>query len=568
MKSKTCCPNAGRVMRVRSALWIFALWAAGFVYQAEAAAPQHFVSDLIAAKLKNPRIPLDPQLLAAHGLRIHRRVHRIPWIILQIKSKTAVERLVTVLEERAAIEIAEPVFLRRTSSVPLDEFYSSQWSLNQTLRAEAAWEQTTGSGAVVAVLDTGVKLDHVDLASNLWINTGEIPGDGLDNDANGYVDDVNGADTFDIDGDPSDDVTPCTDALGTYWPGHGTAVAGLIAGVRHDSGLGDGIVGLAYGAKVMAVRVLGHLGGPVPACGVGTTISIADGIIYAADHGAHIINLSLGGTGESQMERDAIDYALEKGCLLVAAAGNEGARDLLFPARYLPVIGVGATDRQDGLADYSNTGKGLDFVAPGGLGQGPPMALSDLRLAWYGPDFVADGWVITSGTSFSAPLVSALAALLVGQGWTDSEGIRLRMIQTAIDLRDPGWDEETGYGRIDPARATGVEVLPGPNSFSSGRSAFPKNPMAYPNPFYPGKDPHSVLTFSAEARVEAKIQIFDQENLLVWETILPASDVGAYNEIPWDGRNGRQNSVGTGVYIIVVRQASRVDYGKIAIIGR
>jgi subtilisin family serine protease len=279
------------------------------------------------------------------------------------------------LRRRPEVEYAEPNLKLQAYWSPNDPYLGSSgawgqafadlWGL-QKIGAASAWDSSRGAGVVVAVLDTGIYFDHPDLAANLWLNAGELGLDGggfdkrtngVDDDANGYADDWRGWDFigpgWGSDNDPGDE------------HGHGTHVAGTIAAVADN---GVGIAGVAPSAQVMAVRVL-------DAYGSGSLDGVAAGVVYAADRGAKVLNLSLG-TGVSaetpQTLRDAIAYAQDvKGALVVAAAGN-AATDVgteafgLFPAAFRDVVAVAATDSADQPASFSNHGLALDVAAPGG----------------------------------------------------------------------------------------------------------------------------------------------------------------------------------------------------------
>ena len=199
---------------------------------------------------------------------------------------------------------------------------SREWGLNAIGAPEAWAAGYTGAGITVAVIDTGVDLDHPDLVHSIYVNPGEIAGNGIDDDQNGYVDDVNGYDFADDDANPNDT------------NGHGTHVAGTIAASNN----GVGATGVAFDATVLPIRVLGDDGS-------GSALDVAAGIRYAADLGAQVINLSLGG-GFSRAIESAIDYASSLGSLVVAAAGNEHASEPGYPARFSAtddnVISVGA----------------------------------------------------------------------------------------------------------------------------------------------------------------------------------------------------------------------------------
>ena len=273
-----------------------------------------------------------------------------------------------------------------TSGTPIEfpevAYYggNNDWNLN-AIDAPESWAQgITGAGVTVAVVDSGVDWDHFDLAENIWVNTDEIAGDGIDNDGNGYVDDVRGWDFVYNDANP-DDVN-----------GHGTHVAGTIAAEMNASGA----TGVAFDAMIMPVRVLGNSGS-------GSTRAVAEGIRYAVDNGADVINLSLGG-GYSSSILSAIQYADRNGVFVVAAAGNDGASVASYPALHSGslsnVISVGAHNSTGRIAGFSNDdgGRAVQVDAPG---VGIYSTLPNNRFGNY------------SGTSMAAPHVAGLAALIV-----------------------------------------------------------------------------------------------------------------------------------------------------------
>ncbi|HEU4974739.1 MAG TPA: S8 family peptidase [Baekduia sp.] len=260
-----------------------------------------------------------------------------------------------------------------------------QWSLDGDgpMGIASAWSQTTGGPVTVAIVDSGIDLGHPDLVPNLWSNSGEIVGNGIDDDANGYVDDVHGYDFVAGDPVPQDE------------NGHGTHVAGIVAA---RGGNGIGISGTAWQARLMAVRVLDDRA-------TGTTETVAAGVRYAADNGARIINLSLAGPSSSADLEAAIADATARGVLVVAAAGNAG-RDLAkvpaYPASYaLPgVVGVAASDERGRLATISDYGPGADLAAPG----------QDILSTALG-----GGYEWRTGTSMAAPAVTGAAVLLAAE---------------------------------------------------------------------------------------------------------------------------------------------------------
>ncbi|MBN2162630.1 MAG: S8 family serine peptidase [Pontiellaceae bacterium] len=294
----------------------------------------------------------------------------------------AVEQAVAYFSEAAAsIAYAEPDFIRSFSAVPNDPEYGSLWGLS-AISMPDAWNITTGSrDTIVAVIDTGMDMDHPDLLGNLWINSVEIANDNIDNDGNGYVDDVNGWDFVSEDNLPEDA------------DGHGTHCAGTIGAIGNNA---NQVVGVCWNVSIMPIRA-----------GTGSGLAdsdIVDGIRYAARNGAKVLSNSYGGSGFSQTVYDAIEYADSLGCIFVAAAGNDGSdNDAVpqYPAGYdLPnIISVAATDENDQLADFSNYGAtSVDVAAPG---------VSILST------YLDGGTESLQGTSMACPHVAGALGLLV-----------------------------------------------------------------------------------------------------------------------------------------------------------
>lgn len=271
---------------------------------------------------------------------------------------------------------------------------------------DPAKKEAPGKGTVVAVIDTGVDYTHKDLADNIWVNEGEIPGNGIDDDGNGYVDDVHGVDFVEGDSDPMDE------------HGHGTHVAGIIA---MTPGNGGG-VGVAYGAKIMCVRA-GQANGSF------ASTDIAKAIKYAADNGADVINMSFGGTGRSYLVESALQDAFPS-CVLVAAAGNDGLpttdakqagylfTEDIYPAGYKYVIGVMATDNNKSLAYFSN----WDFKE----GSGCEYEMAAPGVVIYST-LPGNRYACWSGTSMATPNVAAAAAILRSK-YTDKSKYSSRYI--------------------------------------------------------------------------------------------------------------------------------------------
>lgn len=269
------------------------------------------------------------------------------------------------------------------------------------LKAPEVWAKGyTGQGVVVAVLDTGVDYNHDDLKGNIWTNSNEIADNGNDDDGNGYVDDFYGW-NFDSNNNNTLDVES-----------HGTHVSGTIAGQNN----GFGVTGIAYDAKIMPVKVLDDEG-------AGSYTSISKGIYYAVDHGANVINLSLGGSSTNDTMQTAIEYASSKGVVVVMAAGNDGGFQPGYPARYADKwgIAVGAVDKNNNMADFSNRAgmNPLTYVTAPGV---------DVYSTVPGNQYAS-----YSGTSMASPHVAGVVALMLSANpnLTDAQ-VRQIVSETAV----------------------------------------------------------------------------------------------------------------------------------------
>ncbi len=328
------------------------------------------------------------------GLGIHR---------LGIPAGRTVEEMIAQYRALSDVEFAEPDFLAQAlDTVPNDTLFGQQWAPLK-VALPAAWDLQAGSlGVVVAVVDTGVDPDHPDLSGRVAI----------------------GYNAFNQTADARDD------------NGHGTHVAGILGAVTNNA---KGIAGVTWEVTILPVKVL-------DAAGVGTYSLIADGITYAADHGAKVINLSLGGSAASATLEAAVNYAWDKGAVVACAAGNSGTA-VIYPAAYVPCTAVGATDQNDQKASFSSMGPGLDVTAPG------VAVLSTVPTAtctWCDPS----GYRVLSGTSMATPHVAGLAALLFSRFPTaTNQQVENQIKAYADDLGGSGWDENYGYGRINAYRA-------------------------------------------------------------------------------------------------------------------
>lgn len=298
-------------------------------------------------------------------------------------------------------EFIEPNYIYTQFEVPNDPEYSQQWNL-RSINVESAWDDTKGSGVTVAVIDTGIS-PVPDLKDTTFVKGYDFVNDRIEAD---------------------DDA------------GHGTHVAGTIAQSTNNN---YGVAGIAYEASLMPLKVLGASGG-------GTVADIAEAIRFAADNGADVINMSLGGAGESQLMEEAIDYAYHKGVFLVAAAGNSNQNAASYPARYPHVVGVAALDSVGIKAPYSNFGAGVDISAPGGSEAGKILQET------IDPETGSAVFAGYQGTSMAAPHVAGVAALVKASGIKEPDEVLHVLKQSARVIQEDPLNH-FGAGHLDASAA-------------------------------------------------------------------------------------------------------------------
>lgn len=374
------------------------------------------------------------------GRKLRRRWDRFDGLrSLQVASGESADEAIARLQASGRYEYVQRDYLVRAHATPNDASFSRQWSLandgnsngivDADIGARAAWDiRTDASSVIVAVIDSGIRLNHPDLAANLWRNAREIPNNGIDDDRNGYVDDVYGIDAYRNNGNPEDD------------QGHGTHVAGIVGAVGNN---GEGIAGVAWKVQIMPLKFL-------RSDGYGATSDGIECIDYAIRHGAHIINASWGDAGPvttyDQAQRDAVVRARDAGIIFVAAAGNDGVNtDLLahYPSshRLENVLAVGMSTNRDDLPVTSNYGSGsVELFAPG----------VEIYSTWY---TAAEPYRLASGTSMAAPHVAGALALLKAQFPADNYRQLINRLLRNVD-RGPAFAGKvmTG-GRLNLARA-------------------------------------------------------------------------------------------------------------------
>ncbi len=374
--------------------------------------------------------------------------------LINYDSTITVEDVVQLYKNTNAFEYVEPNFACSGNGIPNDpNFATRQWSMvndgtfplspatvNADIDMDLAWDIETGDpNLIVAILDSGMKLDHPEFAGRVWFNSSEVL-DGMDNDNNNYIDDVYGGwDFANSDNDPTDD------------HGHGTNVGGIALATGNN---GIGYAGVNWNSQIMAVKILDQNNS-------GFYSWMADGIYYTVDNGAKVMNMSVGGNSPSATLLDAVDYAYANNVALVVSTGN-GDTALQYPSRYANAIAVGSTNPDDSRTSPffwdpnsgSNFGPEIDVVAPGNYIYGLSYSSNTNYNSYWG------------GTSQAAPHVAGVISLMVSiDPNVTVDQINAILIQTSIDQVGPisediaGFDNYFGYGRINAFQALSSNVL-------------------------------------------------------------------------------------------------------------
>ncbi len=415
--------------------------------------------NLTQKKLKR-LFPADKRI----HLPLYEKYELETYFVLYIEERKNIAELCSEINSNKLVDFSEPDYIgeaagiKRFSTVPNDVFFSKQWGLknNGTERTTGgklgktgadmnvvkAWEIETGSSdIIVGILDSGAKIDHPDLSDRIWVNKEEIK-NGRDDDGNGFVDDINGYNFAYDNPNVRDD------------GGHGTNISGTVGATTNNS---LGYAGIDQNCRLMICKNLDD-------DNLGEYSWWAASLYYASNNGARVINMSEGGYDYSKTLENAVNYAYEAGCLIVASMMNKNNGDSYYPASFKNVMAIGATDTDDSRCREftwgggSNWGKHIAVVAPGNKIYGLD----------YKDNFNYD--VYWSGTSQATAYVSGIASVLLGQDPSRSN-IELREIitSTAVDLvGDPredksGWDQYYGYGRVDLYEALNY------GKFSSGK---------------------------------------------------------------------------------------------------
>ncbi|ARU62432.1 peptidase S8 [Tumebacillus avium] len=391
-----------KTIAVMSAVAVLAMLAPAGVSAATTQAPQNTATAEAAAAPDRILVKFTPGAAAAEKANVHAALGgkdlgklgqgKSDWTLVEVPFGKASE-MKAKYAKNPNVELAELDYVYTTTALPNDPLIGSQWH-HTNVQSAAAWGVVTGSNRTIAIIDTGIDLDHADLAGKLVAGAS-------------FVDRVSSA---------NDD------------NGHGTHCAGIAAGIGNN---GVGISGMDQTAKLMPVKVLNKRGS-------GYTSDIVDGVYFAVDNGADVLSMSLGGGGATQAFQDAINYAWNNNRIVVAAAGNSGVSTPSYPAAYNNVVSVAATDANDNRTSWSNYGSSwVDVAAPG----------NSIYSTYYN-----GGYTTMSGTSMATPLVAGLFALTWGKKPTATNSAVVNRVLTTADST-AGTGSAYQYGRVNAFNA-------------------------------------------------------------------------------------------------------------------
>ncbi len=351
--------------------------------------------------------------------------------LIEFNDFEKIDFLIEKLSLDPRIDLVEKLPIRKEFITPDDQHFSLCWSLDK-IQAEQAWDMTLGdSNVVVAAIEGAISIEHEDLKNMLWINTDEVPGNGIDDDQNGYIDDYNGFDVADNDPDPNPNVS--------NWD-HGTHVSGIMAAETNNA---IGMPSIGYGISLMAVKSTPN------SVGAGFVSMGFDGIYFAALNGADVINCSFGGDFPSETEEEIVQWAWNNGSIITAAAGNGDQNNIgynidvteIYPSNYPNVITVASSNSSDVKATSSNFGNVIAVTAPG---------VSIVSTVPF------DNYTSFSGTSMATPLVSGLIGLMMSYNPNVSRDQILSCLYSTCDninAMNPGLSGKLGAGRINAYEA-------------------------------------------------------------------------------------------------------------------
>ena len=487
-------------------------------------------------------------LLARHGLMRGRslwRSHapsRTRFLVLE-SERAGFDPVAVAADLRASglVRAAVPDWRVQLHVTPNDFDYGLQWyaqgGTGVDVSLPAAWDVELGSPSVrIGVMDTGVDMGHPDLASKIWTNPGEVAANSLDDDGNGYVDDVHGWDFGDADNDPNPHAVPDAATFDLDVGFHGTFVAGIAAAATNN---GEGIAGAAWNCRIVPLKV-------VDSAAEITLEAMTEAFGYATDMQLEVLNMSLGTAdqpGVAEYFQALVDAATAAGVLCVASAGNSGTAALNYPAACAGVLSVAATDEANDRASFSNYGPTVRIAAPG-------AAMWSLLCRNYEIDEFSQlfyevffGWDAVNpymsgdGTSFSAPLVAGACALVRSRhpSWT-ALAVGAHMVATGDVV---GYDQPIGP-RLNVYRAV-TEASVSVDDASVTRYALD----VAPNPTAAA----TVVRFALPAAGHARLRVYDLAGRLVRDLAGGELPAGSHS-IHWDGLDTRGQLTSAGIFLV------------------
>lgn len=505
-------------------------------------------------------------VLARHGLshaelvshKIDARTDRDSEFIL-LRSDRAdfdAQAAAAALQRIQGIRAASVNGLRELFFTPNDTYFNRQWFLQPGnaagIKVGEAWDLVTGDGSVlIAIMDTGIDWSHPDIGANVRVNPGETAANGLDDDDNGYIDDLRGWDFGNHDADARPHTT-LEQGLDVGF--HGTHCAGIASAVTNN---GAGVAGAGYHCNLIPLKI-------VNTASEFTDAAITEAFLYAIDNGVDVISMSFGGPdegGAAAFYQTLIDDANAAGIVCVAAAGNNNDASLMYPAACSGVISVGATNASGQRASFSSYGAWVTVNAPGEHIWSTIQDNYDfdfLTSFLYQFAYEYDGvnpYMYCDGTSMACPLVAGVCGLIRSVAPSLSPvAVRQLLIDTGDHVT---YDQPIGV-KVDALAA--VESVQSTAVAGSPLSVL--RVSCAPNPF----NPSTTLTFALAASGPAQIDVFDAVGRHVRTLLVDRSLAADTHAVAWDGKDDAGEDVASGVYLVRLRAGGESRYSKVALV--
>lgn len=461
------------------------------------------------------------------------------------------------LRSSGAFVAAVPNYnMRLVDTIPNDPYVSDQWYVDAPNGADVhlpeAWDVTHGAASVViGIMDTGVDTGHPDLASKIWTNPGEIAANGIDDDGNGWIDDLHGWDFGNSDADPNPHAM--FDEIGLDVGFHGTFVAGIAGAATHN---GTGIAGAGWNCKILPLKIA-DASGDMPLSAVTAAFDYMAGVPGA------VLNMSFGGRGEGVPEyfQPLVDMVTGAGVLCVAAAGNDSTNVPMYPAASAGVLAVGATDADNQRAFFSNYGSWVDVAAPGAMMWSAicrNYAIDEVSQLFY---WLLFGWDMENpymygdGTSFASPLVAGVCGLVRARfPWLLPRHVAHHIVNTgdAVAYDQPIGVKLNAYRAVQVPTDAGVLAgMPG-TALAVGR-----------NPFHDS----TALRFSLAADAEVRLAVYDASGRRVRRVAAERLAAGPHS-YEWDGQSEDNRPLPSGVYFAKLETPGSTSVRKLLLIRR